>query len=313
MPVINRITLYSILLFSLISIGLFSQATLVSAASSPPVKPTTVKLQLFWHHQFEFAGFYAAIEQGYFKKYNIDVELLKYEPKLDSKNKVLSGKAQFGLASTDLIESYHQGKDVKLLASYFKQSPLTIITHAETTSLSQILNQKIYGYYNQINQGSIRAMLDLFNVDPTKINMSMAGDAIELFKNKEIAGILAYRTNIPYKLNQQNIQYRIFDPNQYGIASQDLNLFTTASFARENPALVKNFILAVNEGWRYAIVNPDELISLITSKYNSQNKTKEALKFEANETIKLISPDVSPCKSNWYKSNSAITLPRRFT
>jgi len=253
---------------------------------------TTVKLQLFWHHQFEFAGFYAAIEQGYFKKYNIDVELIKFDPSSSTTDSVLKGKAQFGIAGTEIIESYHQGKDVILLASYFKRSPLIIITQPETTSLKQLSNHKVHGSKQQLKQGSIREMLDLFDVEQSQINITMKGDPIALFENKEVDGILTYRTDVPYQLNQKELEYRMYDPNQYGIASQDLNLFTTRSFARENPELVKNFTLAANEGWHYAIQHTNEIINLIQSQYNTQKLTKEALKYESNETIKLISPEL---------------------
>jgi polar amino acid transport system substrate-binding protein len=267
------------------------------SANGSPTKPTTVKLKLFWHHQFEFAGFYAAIEQGYFDKYNIKVELLEYEAMLDAKNVVLSGKAHFGLAGTDLIESYHKGKDVKLLASYFKQSPLTIITQPEITSLKQLINKKVYGSKNQLNQGGIRGMLNLYDVDPGKFNLMMTGDPLDLFKNKKVDAVFAFRTNFPYDLNEQNIPYKVFDPNQFGMISQDLNLFTTGRFAKNNKELVKNFTLASNEGWRYAISHPNEVINLIKSKYNIQHRTTEALEFEAQETIKLISPELSPVGS----------------
>jgi polar amino acid transport system substrate-binding protein len=264
---------------------------------SSSTNPTTVKLQLFWHHQFEFAGFYAAIEQGYFEKYNIKVELLDYEAMLDAKDVVLSGKAHFGLAGTDLIESYHKGKDVTLLASYFKQSPLTIITQPEISSLKQLTNKKVYGSKNQLNQGGIRGMLNLYDVDPEKFNLMMTGDPLELFKNKKVDAVFAFRTNFPYDLNQQNIPYKVFDPNQFGMISQDLNLFTTGSFAEKNPDIVKNFTLAANEGWRYAIAHPNEIINLIKSNYNIQHRSTEALEFEAQETIKLISPELSPVGS----------------
>jgi len=287
LPFIKKSLLYSTFIISFICIALWALPV-----NSSAIKPTKVKLQLFWHHQFEFAGFYAAIEQGYFDKYNIDVELLKYEPSTDITSLVLNGEAQFGLAGTDLIKSFHQGKKVKLLASYFKRSPLVIISQPEISSLKQLLNQEVYGYTNQLKQGSIRRMLNLFNVDPAKINMIMIGDPIRLFENKTIAGILTYRTIIPFELNQKDIPYKLYDPNQFGITSQDLNLFTSSSFAKENPELVQNFTLAANDGWRYAIKHPDELITLIKSKYNSQNKSKEALKFEASETIKLMSPEL---------------------
>ncbi len=36
-----------------------------------------VRLQLKWHHQFQFAGYYVAKEKGYFKAENLDVELIE--------------------------------------------------------------------------------------------------------------------------------------------------------------------------------------------------------------------------------------------
>lgn len=272
--------------------------TLVSLPShSAQAKLTKVKLQLFWQHQFEFAGFYAAIEQGYFKKQGIDVELIEYDSAIDSIQLVTGGEVEFGLAGTDLIESYHQGKDVKLLASYFKRSPLTIITQTELSSLKQLSNKTIHGSERQLKQGSIRKMLDLYKVSPSSIKTVMIDDPIELFQNNKIAGLLSYRTDMPYELNEHNIPYNLYDPNQFGIASQDFNLFTSGTLAKESPELVKNFTRAANEGWQYAIKHPEKIIALIKSTYNSQNKTTGALRFEANETIKLILPELFPVGS----------------
>jgi len=300
LPFHNRILPYIFIISS------FFSAFLSSPIFSAEIQSTKVKLQLFWHHQFEFAGFYAAISQGYFDKYNIDVELVKFDPTLDTTDLVLTEKAQFGLAGTELIESYHQGKDVILLASYFKRSPLIIITQPEITSLKQLTNNKVFGRKQHLEQGSIREMLNLFDVEQTKINMAIKGDSIVLFENQEIEGILTYRTNTPYILNQKNIEYRIYDPNQFGIASQDLNLFTTGKFAKENPEVVKNFTLAANEGWEYAVKHPNEIIELIKSDYNPQNLTTDALKFEANETIKLISPELFEVGS--IQKNKLVTI-----
>ena len=36
-------------------------------------------LRLEWKHQFEFAGFYAALEKGYYKDIGIDLEIKEFE------------------------------------------------------------------------------------------------------------------------------------------------------------------------------------------------------------------------------------------
>ena len=112
MPFIRKPLFFTTLLLVLIFIALVSKPAISSSS-----QPTNVKLQLFWHHQFEFAGFYAAISQGYFDKYNINVELIKFDPTVNEIDLVLKGEVQFGLAGTEIIDSYHQGKDVMLLAA----------------------------------------------------------------------------------------------------------------------------------------------------------------------------------------------------
>ncbi|NQZ81068.1 MAG: transporter substrate-binding domain-containing protein [Colwellia sp.] len=285
------------LLRSLVALPIiFSFCTATTVLAKTPLL-TEVKLQLFWKHQFEFAGFYAAIEKGYFHKKGIKVKFVEYGPQVNHVNSVLENNAQFGIAGTGLIKSYHDGKDVKLLASYFKRSPLTLVTQPEITSLKQLQGETIHGLDKLLERGSIREMLNLHNVDFKQIKTTQANDSIDLFKNKKVAAILAFITDMPYELTQSNIPYRVYDPSQFGMITQDLNLFTTGKFARENPLLVKNFVQAVNKGWQYAIKHPTEIINLIKRKYNQQNKSTAALKYEAIETQKLMLSELYPIGS----------------
>ena len=50
--------------------SLFVLATLLSGAA---MANETIHLQLRWNHQFQFAGYYAALEKGYYAKAGLDV------------------------------------------------------------------------------------------------------------------------------------------------------------------------------------------------------------------------------------------------
>jgi len=258
---------------------------------------TEVKLQLHWKHQFEFSGFYAAIEKGYFREYGIKLKFNTYNNNDNYIENVLSKGIEFGLAGTGIIQDYHNNRDVKLLANYYKRSPIILITQPEISSIKQLVNKTIHGKSELLLTGGIRGMLNLYNIDPLSISTTLNGSSIKLFKNKEISGILAFSTNEPFELAQQNIDFKVHVPNQLGIFTQDLNLFTSGNFAKNNPELVKNFIIAVNKGWEYAIKHPEEIIQLIKSKYNEQNKSIAALQYEAQESIKLMSSDIYPIGS----------------
>ncbi|HTB64106.1 MAG TPA: ABC transporter substrate-binding protein, partial [Opitutales bacterium] len=64
-------------------------ANLALGADTPPLDH--VVLQLKWKHQFQFAGYYAAIEQGYYRAAGLDVKLVEGSPDHDPTGEVLDG------------------------------------------------------------------------------------------------------------------------------------------------------------------------------------------------------------------------------
>ena len=63
---------------------------------------------------------------------------------------------------------------------------------------------------------------------------------------------------------------------------------------RNNPNEVEGFIAATIKGWEYAITHIDETIEHIMLQYNTQNKSRDELKFEAETLTKLIYADIIP-------------------
>ncbi len=71
-----------------------------------------VTLQLKWTHGFQFAGYYAAVEQGYYRDAGLDVRLLEASPGLDTLQTVVSGKAQYGVGTSSLLLARQAGVPV---------------------------------------------------------------------------------------------------------------------------------------------------------------------------------------------------------
>jgi ABC-type nitrate/sulfonate/bicarbonate transport system substrate-binding protein len=88
----------------------------------------TVTLQLKWKHQFQFAGYYAAIEQGYYLEEGLEVVLLEGKPGAKEVEEVISGRANFGVGMSDILLSKFQGKSIVLIANIFQHSPVTLLT-----------------------------------------------------------------------------------------------------------------------------------------------------------------------------------------
>jgi ABC-type nitrate/sulfonate/bicarbonate transport system substrate-binding protein len=60
-------------------------------------------MQLKWKHQFQFAGYYAALEQGFYRDAGLDATIREGGPGIDIAEIVASRKADFGACSANVI------------------------------------------------------------------------------------------------------------------------------------------------------------------------------------------------------------------
>jgi len=244
---------------------------------------TKVSVQLEWKHQFEFAGFYAAIEKGYYKDIGLEVTLKEIEDGINISDDVLSGKSTFGISSSSLILEKLKKKPVVLLSSFFKQNALAIVTQKNIKSLDQLKGKKLMALDWEIGHTSIGLMLQDKNIKKTDFTLVKHDFKIDKFINGKIDAMSIFLTSQLYELNKAGIEYNIFNPADYGIYSYDVELFTSKSFAKKNSKLVKNFRDATKKGWVYAFKHKSEIVDLIYEKY-TKRKTKESLHFEAIQT-----------------------------
>ena len=62
-----------------------------------------VSLQLMWKNQFQFAGYYAAKEFGFYEDAGLDVDIKEFEIGIDVTADVISQKSHFGVGRSSLL------------------------------------------------------------------------------------------------------------------------------------------------------------------------------------------------------------------
>ena len=250
-----------------------------------------VTVQLDWKHQFEYAGFYAAIQNGYYEDIGLHVELKEFNDNKNISDDVINGDATFGVSSSALILDKLQNKPITLLASYFKQNALVLVTSEQISNLKDLKNKKIMATPYELEHTSLGVMLKDAGLNRSDYTLVKHEFNIDKFINGEVDAMSIFITNQTYELNKKKINYNILNPSDYGIYSYDVELFTSVEFAKKNPKLVKEFVKATNKGWKYAFEHKKEIVDLIYNKY-SKKKSKEALLYEAKETQKLFKTNV---------------------
>jgi len=242
-----------------------------------------ISVQFEWKHQFEFAGFYTAKAKGYYQDVGLDVSFKEYEDGIDISQEVLSNKATFGISSSSLVLERLQGKPVVLLASYFKQNALAILSKPEIKSPRDLKNKKIMAVPWELDHSGLGVMLSEFGVSKEDYQLVAHDYKIDKFVNGEIDAMSIFITNQPYYLDKIGIKYNILNPANFGIFSYDLELFTSEEVLNNDSKMVKEFVEATNKGWKYALENKEEIVDLIYEKY-TQKKSKGALLYEAQKT-----------------------------
>lgn len=253
-------------------------------------EPHKITVQLQWKHQFEFAGFYAAIHKGFYAQRGLQVELREYQNGMDIIAEVLSGRAQYATYHSAIVQARLEGKPVKLLANYFKRLPLVIISSPQIRDMAGLRNKRLMSSPKDLDSPLFKLAFEQEGLQ--------AGENIEViphtfnadpFINGEVDAMTAFITNEPFYLEQQGIDFNIIKLSDYMRSLGDLYLFTSDAVADQYPGQTRDFIEATSEGWRYALEHKEEIVDLILADY-SQHKSREALLYEAEKTHDIVLP-----------------------
>jgi len=253
----------------------------------------TVTLQLKWRHQFQFAGYYAAINQGYYLEEGLDVLLIEGKPGGKEVGEVLSGRADYGVGMSDILLSKFEDKPIVLLANIFQHSPVTLLTTQKFAITSpQDLFKKIIEMTPGVKSAELQAMFLNEGVAISDLNISTPTWNLENLVSGEVDAVAAYISSQPYVLKKQSIPYTLISPITYGIDFYGDNLFTSEREIAEHPGRAEAFRRASLKGWQYALENHEEIVELIVSEYavNNEHIDREFLRNEAAEYEKLILP-----------------------
>ncbi|CAG1023355.1 partial Virulence sensor protein BvgS, partial [Patescibacteria group bacterium] len=251
-----------------------------------------VKLQLKWFHQFQFAGYYAAKEQGYYAEEGLDVDILERSPDKDIIKQVTSGEVDFAISDSGILSYYAKGEAIVALAAIFQHNPTVFIAKQSSGIISpyEMQGKKVMLDFVGSDDAPLRAILADTNSNYQLIKHSFNTD--DLINNK-VDIMSAYLSNEPFYFQKKGIKINIINPQSYGIDFYGDILFTRQQQINEHPERVEKFRRATLKGWQYALDHSEQLIQLIHQKYHSKQSI-EHLRFEAQITRKLILADSIP-------------------
>ena len=248
-----------------------------------------ITLQLNWLNQFQFAGYYMAKEKGFYKDVNLDVQIKESNFNTDVIKEIESKNADFAVGRSSLIIEKINGKDIVALCAIYQESPLILLVKKDSniTSVKDLRNKKIMITADAKYSASILAMLSANELTVNDFTVQIHSFNINDLIKGNTDAMASYISNEPIILKEKDIEYRVFNPKDFGFDFYSDILFSSSEYIKNNPKITKDFYEASLKGWKYAFENLAETAEIIYSKYNTQNKTFTHLVKEGEVLKKL--------------------------
>jgi NitT/TauT family transport system substrate-binding protein len=275
--------------------------------ATAPGGKVKVKLQLQWFYQAQFAGYLAAVDQGYYADQGLDVEIIEGGVDIVPQTVLATGRADYAVSWVPkALASREQGAQITEVAQVFQRSGTYQVSFADRAINSPAdLRGKKVGNWGFGNEYELFAGMTKAGLNPGKdvtlvqqqfdMQALLRGDidAAQAMSYNEFAQVLEANNPKTGKLYQPS-DFTILDWNKVGTAMlQDAIWADTQKLSNDKAyqdTTVK-FLAASLKGWVFCRDNADKCRDIVVAKGSKLGKSHQA--WQMNEVNKLIWPSAA--------------------
>jgi NitT/TauT family transport system substrate-binding protein len=251
---------------------------------------TSIRFVTNWFAEPEHGGFYAAVQDGIYEEYGLDVEILQGGPNIAGMTLLATDRVEF--AMTDAAGTYFaRNEGIPAVAFYgtFQDMPQGLMFHGDQdiTDFADLEGRTVSispgaPYWDFIEQKyDLEGKVQIINYN---------GQIAEwLLDESRVTQI--YVTSEPFGARREGA-----DPQYLPIADSGFNPYANIvvakeSFIAENPEVISAFIEASQEGWERFLANPTEYTPII-AEYND-SMTDDFVAWSNEQQVPFITNEVT--------------------
>jgi NitT/TauT family transport system substrate-binding protein len=262
---------------------------------------TPVTLQLQWLTQAQFAGYYAAVDQGYYADEGLEVEILPSGGDIVPQDALAAGEVDYAIAWVPkVLGSIEQGANITNVAQIFERSATLQVAFADSgiESVEDLAGKRIgsWGYGNEweLFAGLNQAGVTDFELITQAFDMlGLLGgdiDAAQAMTYNEYAQLLETVNPDTGELYTPE-DFTVIDWNEEGVAMLQDAIWADAERLESDEAYAETtvkFLKASIRGWLYVRDNPEAAAEIVTAAGSTLGTSHQL--WMTNEVNKLIWP-----------------------
>ena len=267
---------------------------------------TPITLQLQWVAQAQFAGYYAAVDQGYYADEGLDVTIVEGGPDIVPQDVLAAGDVDYAISWVPkVLGSIEQGANITDVAQIFERSATTQISFTDKNiKTAADLTGKTVGSWGFGNEWELFAGMQKASVALDDIsliqqafdmNAFLSGDidAAQAMTYNEYAQVLESENPDTGELYQPE-DLNVIDWNDEGTAMLQDAIWANADQLASDADYAANtvkFIKASIKGWIFAANSPEDAAGIVTAAGSSLGQSHQL--WMTNEVSKLIFPSTN--------------------
>ncbi len=292
-----------LLMISIAALLLFSACGPAASTSSTPGSPTTVKLALDWIPNTNHTGIYTAIENGYYKQQNMNVQLVPYGS-VYPETLVATGQADFAVSFEESVAiDRAQGLPIVSIAAVMQHDTSAMATLASSgiTRPAQFVGKTFASSGDPAEQ----AVIDIMEAND---GASSVGYNSVVVNNADVSSLLTGHFNFVWiyqgvegvMAKDAGVQLNMFSLQEYGVPDfYSPVLITSEQMIKNHPDIVRRFLAATSEGYTFAAQHPSQSADLFVKAAGGINNTEFASTQVAEDSQKFQSQYLLDSSNCW--------------
>mgnify|MGYP002629788952 FL=1 len=254
---------------------------------------TDVTLTLQWVTQAQFAGYYAALDQGFYEEEGLDVTIQPGGPDLNGVQLLLSGQTDIAIRQFgDVLTARGTGAEVVSIGQTFERGAYRL-AYFDDAGISgpADFEGKVIGLWGGFRPQASATFGKLgLNIENDAEVFTQGFDMVAfLDRTLDVASAMTYNEYAQALAgNTSNADVMLFNPNDYGTATLEDTIATTTSWLAANPDAAEGFLRGTARGWIFCRDNAEACIDIVLA--NGTALPRDFQTWQMNEVNKLIWP-----------------------
>ena len=274
---------------------------------------TKVKLTLQWVTQAQFAGYYAALEKGYYAEEGLDVTIQPGGPDINPIQLIATGDTDLAIQQFGAVLTAREtGVDILSIGQTFERGGFRLLSFKDKgIDGAAKFKDKTVGLWGGF-QPAFSATAGKYSLDLDKdVKIFNQGFDMVAFLDGQIdlASAMTYNEYAQALAGAPGKDITVFDFNAEGTGTLEDTIATSKKWLDANPDAAVKFLRATAKGWIYCRDNAKDCVQLVLK--NGTALPENFQTWQMNEVNKLLWPStngVLNLTDGMFKSTADILL-----